>query len=201
LQNAGFESGRVNWLESSSRGYTLICTGTSCGTSPVTARTGSWYSWLAGANNEASQISQPVMLPAAQKATLSFWHRITSSDSCGYDYGYVRVLANGTTTTVKTFNLCSSTQTPSWVSNTVDLSAYAGQTITLIFRATADISQVSSLFLDDVRLVSGSTCTAAVDGSAAGTIIEPAAVASGEDIPAGPAPKLQGDSEPSTDRR
>lgn len=199
LQNSGFESGRANWQESSTNGYTLICTGTSCGASAGTPRTGSWLAWLAGANNEASQISQTVTLPAAQKATLSFWHRITSSDTCGYDYGYVRVLPNGaaTPTTVKTFNLCRTGQTSGWVSNTIDLSAYAGQTITLIFRATTDVSQVSSFFLDDTRLVSGNTCTAAAGDAA----IEPAAAASGEDLPAGPAPKPQGEAEPLTDRR
>jgi hypothetical protein len=199
LQNGGFESGRVNWQEASTRGFTLVCTATGCGSTTVVPRSGSYFSWLAGANNEASQISQALTLPAGQRATLTFWHRVQSSDICGYDYGYVRVLAGGITTTVKTFSLCSSTQTSGWVSNTIDLSSYAGRAITLIFRATADATQVSSFFVDDVRLASGSTCAASVDGVAG--VLEAAAADSGEDLPAGPAPKPQGPAEPEEDRR
>ncbi len=180
LKNPGFESGAVNWTQSSTKGYALICTSTSCGASPTTAHSGSYFSWLAGANSEASQISQSVTLPAGQKTTLSFWHRITSTDICGYDYGYVRVVANGTTTNVKTFNLCSSTQTSGWVKTTVDLSSYAGQTVTLVFRATADSTQISSFFVDDANLVSGSTCVAAADTGQ----VEAAALDGGQDIAA-----------------
>ena len=198
LKNPGFESGRVNWTESSTHGYALICNGTSCGTSPTAAHTGSYFTWLAGANSEVSQTSQTVVLPAGQKTTLSFWSRITSSDACGYDYGYVRVTAaNGTTTNVKTYNLCTSTQTSGWVKTTVDLSTYAGQTVTLAFRATTDTSAVSNFFVDDTVLVSGSTCVAA-----AGTdLIEAAAADAGEDIPASAAPKPQMPDGPGVEQR
>lgn len=197
LKNPGFESGAVNWTQSSTKGYALICTSTSCGASPTTARSGSYFSWLAGANSEASQISQAVTLPAGQKTTLSFWNRITSTDICGYDYGYVRVVANGTTTNVKTFNLCSSTQTSSWVKTTVDLSSYAGKTVTLVFRATADSTQISSFFVDDANLVSGSTCVAAADAGQ----IEAAALDGGQDIAPSVGPKPQTLEETAGERR
>ncbi len=188
LKNPGFESGAVSWTQSSAKGYALICTSTSCGASPTAAHSGTYFSWLAGANSEASQISQAVTLPAGQKTTLSFWNRITSTDTCGYDYGYVRVVANGVTINVKTFNLCTSTQTSSWVKTTVDLSNYAGQTVTLVFRATADSTQISSFFVDDANLVSGSTCVAAADAPQ----VEAAALDAGQDIPPSMAPKPQG---------
>ncbi len=184
LKNPGFESGRVEWTESSSNGYGLICTGTSCGAA-VTSRTGSYAAWLAGANRESSQISQPVTLPAGQSSTLSFWQRISSTDVCGYDYGYVRVLSNGVTTTVKSYNLCSSNNTSGWVNTKIDLSTYAGKTVTIIFRATTDSSNISSFFIDDTQLVSGSACAAA-----AGTAdVEAAAAESGEDIAPSTQPK------------
>jgi subtilisin family serine protease len=176
LKNPGFESGRVNWTESSTNGFPLICTPAGCG-STLTPRTGSYYSWLAGADSEASQISQSVTLPAGQKTTLSFWHRIVSSDSCGYDYGYVRVTSNGVTTNVKTYNLCTTTQTSGWVNTKIDLSSYAGRTITLSFRATTDVSLESSFFVDDTQLVSGNTCVVTSEGA-----IETPAQDSGEDI-------------------
>ncbi len=187
LKNGGFESGAVNWTQSSTKGYALICTSTSCGAAPTTAHSGSYFAWLAGANSEASQISQAVTLPPGQKTTLAFWNRIISTDTCGYDYGYVRVVANGTTTNVKTFNLCSSTQTSGWVKNTVDLSGYAGQTVTLVFRATADATQISSFFVDDANLVSGSTCVAAADAGQ----VEAAALDGGQDLLPSTGPKPQ----------
>ena len=177
----------MSWTQSSTKGYALICTTTSCGASPAAAHSGSYFSWLAGANSEASQISQAVTLPAGQKTTLSFWNRITSTDTCGYDYGYVRVVANGTTTNVKTFNLCTSTQTSGWVKTTVDLSSYAGQTVTLVIRATADSTQISSFFVDDANLVSGSTCVAAADAPQ----VEAAALDAGQDIAPSLGPKPQ----------
>ena len=142
---------------------------------------------MAGANSEASQINQIITLPAGQKATLSFWNRITSTDACGYDFGYVRVVANGTTTNVKTFNLCSSTQTSGWVKTNVDLTSYAGKTITLGFRATADSTQISSFFVDDANLVSGSTCVAAADAGQ----VEAAEQNGGQDIAPSMGPKPQ----------
>lgn len=188
LANPGFESGRVNWAESSSHGYALICSGASCG-GTATARTGSFVAWLGGTNSEASQIGQPVNLPAGQKVTLSFWRRTTSSDSCGYDYGYVRVLSNGVTTTVKSYSLCKSTNTNGWVNAQVDLSAYAGRTVTLIFRAATDVSLSSSLFVDDVQLVSGNSCVVSAGSE---DVVEPALLGSGEDIAPSTQPKSEG---------
>jgi hypothetical protein len=186
LANPGFESGRVNWTESSSHGYALICTGASCG-GTISPRTGSWATWLGGANSEISQISQAVTLPASQRATLSFWWRSTSNDACGYDYGYVRVQSNGATTTIATFQLCTSTNT-GWVKRNIDLSAYAGRTVTLSFRTTADNADVSSFFVDDVQVVSGNSCVVSADAQ---EVIEPPAQDSGEDIAPGPEPKPQ----------
>jgi bacillopeptidase F (M6 metalloprotease family) len=187
LKNPGFESGSVNWTQSSSSGYPLICTSSGCGTGAA-PRTGAYLAWLAGADNETSQVSQSVALPAGQKATLSFWHRISSSDTCGFDYGYVRVTSNGATTTVKTYNLCSSSQTSGWVNTKIDLSGYAGRTITLSFRATTDESLESSLFVDDTKLVSGNTCVVTSEEADAGAIENPAQD-SGEDLAPSGQPK------------
>ncbi len=186
LRNPGFESGRVNWTESSSSSYSLICTPAGCGSS-VPARTGSYYAWLGGADGEVSQVSQSIALPAGQKATLSFWHRIVSSDACGYDYGYVRVTSNGVTTNVKTYSLCSANQTSGWVNTKLDLSSYAGRTITVSFRATTDSSLESSLYVDDTKLVSGNTCV--VTSEEADGAIENPAQDGGEDIAPNQQPK------------
>jgi hypothetical protein len=140
LINGGFESGRnVGWTESSARGYAIVTTGTS--------HAGSWRAWHGGANNETAEISQSYTVPSTG-GTLVYWYRISSSDACGYDYGTVR--AN--TTNLVTYNLCSSTASTTWRQGSVSLAAYAGQTISIKFRATTDVSYASSFYVDDVSI-------------------------------------------------
>lgn len=140
IVNPGFESGRnVGWAESDTFGYALVSTGT--------AHLGSWRAWLGGANSDTAEISQVIVVPATG-GTLSYWYRITSTDVCGYDYGRVRI----NTTDIKSYNLCSSNVTSGFVQGTVSLAAYAGQTVTLRFRATTDSSYSSSFYIDDVAL-------------------------------------------------
>lgn len=194
LANGDFEGGRTGWTESASRGYALICSGTSCG-APVSPHTGSVVAWLGGASNEADQLSQTLTLPPGQKSVLSFWLRTISSDRCGRDFGYVRVLSNGVTKSIKTISLCTSTNSV-WTKVNIDLSFYAGQSIALIFRATTDGSWVSSMFVDDTQVVSGSSC---VTSASEGGTVEPAAEDSGEDLIPETQPAPDGGSEPSSE--
>jgi bacillopeptidase F (M6 metalloprotease family) len=142
----------------------LICTAASCGSSPVTPRSGSYLAWLGGADEETAELRQSLALPAGQPAILSFWRQIRSSDYCGYDYAYVNVTAAGVTKTLAKINLCRTTQTTRWVNQRLDLSAYAGKTITLAFRVTTDDSLVSNWFVDDISVVQSAACvTSKVD--------------------------------------
>ena len=142
--NGDFEAGRnVGWSERSSRGYRLVTTGS--------AHSGSWRAWLAGANREKSRIHQQITIPS-EGATLTFWYRIRSYDWCGYDFGYVRIGS----TTIKRYYLCSRNNMSGYVQDSIDLSAYAGQDITLSFMATNDYVYASSLYIDDVQLIAGS---------------------------------------------
>lgn len=50
------------------------------------------------------------------------------------------------------FDLCDSTNTGGWVTHSVNLGAYAGQSVTLQIRAETDASDNSNLFVDDVSL-------------------------------------------------
>jgi bacillolysin len=143
LVNGGFESGRnVGWTESDSSGYPLVTQGN--------AATGSWRAWLGGANNNSAQITQNYAVPAGG-ATLRYAYRVTSADVCGYDYGYVQV----NSTVLRSYNLCSSNQTGTYVQGSVSLSAYAGQTVAITFRATTDSLYVSSFYIDDVSVGAG----------------------------------------------
>ena len=132
----------MGWTESSTQGKQIV--------QAASGHSGSWLAWLGGVDDEASEIAQSIVVPAAG-ATLKYWYGIVSDDLCGYDYGYAMI----NSTEVKRYNLCNSAQTTTWVEGLVDISASAGQTVALKFRATTDVSGVSSFVLDDVSLTEG----------------------------------------------
>jgi serine protease len=152
IVNPGFESGHTGWTEYSALGYDLIMN-----PFPVTPHGGSWAAWLGGDHNEDSYIQQSVTVPAATPY-LSYWHWIDSEDFCGWDFGSVQV--NGTT--VNEYTLCASANTNGWVQRTVNLGAYAGQTVSLRIRVVTDSSFVSSLFVDDVAFQASASVPAAL---------------------------------------
>jgi hypothetical protein len=157
LSNGSFESGPGgSWTEHSSQtlGRSLIVNSTTTALpDSVTPHGGNWIAWLGGVNDESggdgyiAYISQTVDIPASHPV-LSFWEWIDSEDFCGWDYG--SVLVNDAEVT--TFDLCEDNNTGGWVESTLDLSAYAGQTVDLEFLVTTDDSFISNLFVDDVTL-------------------------------------------------
>lgn len=110
----------------------------------------SWGAWLGGANRETSEIVQSYAVPATG-GTLIYAYRISSSDACGYDYGYVKVNSKN----LVTYKLCSSNATNGFVQGSVSLNAYAGKTVKLKFRTTTDASYVSSFYIDNVSVAGG----------------------------------------------
>ncbi len=143
LANGDFEAGASAWTAASTKGRTLIRTAF---VGAVTAHSGQYAAWLGGAYSEQSTLSQTNVLVPAGTPYLAYWRWIASYDYCGYDHGYVKV--NGTA--VETFNLCDSAGTGGWVKRTLNVSAYAGQRVTLAFQATTDGSLNSNLFIDDI---------------------------------------------------
>lgn len=140
IPNGDFESGHVSWTEFSTHGGFQIDQNVI-----VSSHSGTWYAWLGGNYSDTSYIAQTITVPSSC-TSLAFYHWIASEDSCGWDYGYVRI--NGTT--VNTTQLCDDNDTNGWVKKVVDLSAYSGQTVTLQIRAVTDASFNSNWFVDDV---------------------------------------------------
>jgi hypothetical protein len=140
--NGDFESGPTGWVEYSLNGWDLIL---SVPAFPVTPHSGSWAVWLGGDDDEISYVQQQVTVPAGSPY-LAYWHWIGSDDTCGYDFGGVII----DSTVVDVYNLCSSANTGGWVKHVVNLSAYAGQSVSLQIRAETDSSLSSSLLVDDV---------------------------------------------------
>jgi hypothetical protein len=145
--NGDFESGPTGWQEYSTHGWDLIVTSFPSGVSP---RSGSWAVWLGGDDDEISYIRQQVTVPSSAPY-LTYWHWIQSDDLCGYDFGGVMI---NDSTVVDVYNLCSSANTGGWVKHSVNLGAYAGQTVWLQIRSETDGSLNSNLFVDDVTFQS-----------------------------------------------
>ncbi|MGW7822204.1 M1 family aminopeptidase [Streptomyces puniciscabiei] len=141
--NGGFESGTSPWSASSS---TVITS-----RSGQTAHGGSSYAWLDGVGStHTDTLGQSVTVPAGcDAATLTFWLHIDTDEttsSVAYDKLTARI---GSTTLGTWSNLDANT---GYVQKSVDVSAYAGQTVTLSFTGTEDESLQTSFVLDDIAL-------------------------------------------------
>ncbi|GAA1397147.1 hypothetical protein GCM10009639_34140 [Kitasatospora putterlickiae] len=141
LGNAGFETGAAApWTASS---------GVVDNSSSQAPRGGSWKAWLNGyGSTHTDTLSQTVTIPSGCKATLSFYLHIDTGESGTTVYDRLMVQANGTT--LKTYsNVDAAT---GYQLRTFDLSAYAGQTVTLKFTGTEDASLQTSFVIDDTSI-------------------------------------------------
>ncbi|NLE44228.1 MAG: hypothetical protein GX620_05870 [Chloroflexi bacterium] len=157
--NGSFESGAAHWTQYSSHGWALIMNSGFPGS--VAPRTGSWAAWLGGDDDEIAYVRQQVSVPPGAPY-LTYWYWIASSDSCGYDFGGVLV---NDATVVDVYELCSATNTGGWVKRTVDLSGYAGQSISFQIRVETNGSLNSNLFVDDVSFQASAAAAGDLDGA------------------------------------
>jgi len=155
LSNGDFEDGRDgSWSEYSSNGWPLILSASGLPTS-VSPHGGNWAAWLGGDDDETAILSQYVTIPS-NATTLNYWYWSGSEDYCGYDHAYVRFGS----TTLKTYNLCTSSNTGGWISQQINVTSWQEQTVELRFVAETDWSLNSNFFLDDVSI----STTAAASG-------------------------------------
>ncbi|MEU8034904.1 M1 family peptidase, partial [Streptomyces sp. NPDC049099] len=147
--NGGFESGTSPWSTSSS---TVITSRTG-----EAAHGGSSYAWLDGTGStHTDTLSQSVTIPAGcDAATLTFWLHIDTDETTS-SIAYDKLTAKIGSTTLATYsNLDENT---GYVQKSIDVSAYAGQTVSLSFTGTEDSSLQTSFVLDDIALgTSGGT--------------------------------------------
>lgn len=142
--NGGFESGTSPWTGN---------TGTIGAHSGRSPHGGTRFAWLAGNGSTSTEsIGQTVTVPpGCTQASLDFWLHIDTDESGSRAYDRLTVKAGATTlATLSNVNAGSG-----YVQRSVDLSAYAGQTVTLTFTATEDYSLQTSFVLDDVSLQNG----------------------------------------------
>jgi Zn-dependent metalloprotease len=146
LANPGFESGATSWTASSG----VIG---QWGTQGEPTHSGTWNAWLDGyGTTHTDTLSQSVTIPAGCRATLTFWLHIDTAETTttvAYDKLTVTV---GSTTVATYSNLNKST---GYVQKTIDVSSFAGQTVTLKFTGVEDSSLQTSFVIDDTALTLG----------------------------------------------
>ncbi|MEU2714376.1 M1 family aminopeptidase [Streptomyces sp. NPDC007205] len=147
--DGGFESGTSPWSTSSSAVVTSR--------SGEAAHGGSSYAWLDGTGStHTDTLGQSVTIPAGcDAATLTFWLHIDTDETTS-SIAYDKLTAKIGSTTLATYsNLDENT---GYVRKSIDVSAYAGQTVSLSFTGTEDSSLQTSFVLDDIALdTSGGT--------------------------------------------
>lgn len=152
LKNADFELGaNGDWLESSSQfggQGSLIYPEQALEQYDFEPHAGMYLAWLGGVNMESSALLQTVALPDYEKIALEFYYTINSEDECGKDTAEVTVDDD----LLLTLELCAENNSAEWLKGTVDLSAYAKQTVALGIRVQTDDERLSSFFVDSFAL-------------------------------------------------
>ncbi|WP_405476511.1 hydrolase [Streptomyces canus] len=148
LGNNGFESGSSTWSGTS---------GVITNSGDESARTGSYYAWLAGYGSaHTDTLSQSVTVPAAcTTATLSFYLHVDTAEtttSTAYDTLKAQVL-NSSGTVLSTLATYSNLNAASgYTQRSFSLAGYAGQTVTLKFTGTEGSTLQTSFVIDDTAL-------------------------------------------------
>ncbi|MGW4523634.1 putative Ig domain-containing protein [Amycolatopsis sp. NPDC004378] len=141
LGNPGFE-GSGSWTATSG-----VITDSSSGEAP---HAGSHLAYLDGyGSTHTDTLSQSVAIPAGCHATLTYYlHIDTAETTTTTQYDKLTVKA-GSTTLASYSNLDKAT---GYQLRTVDVSAFAGQTVTLTFTGAEDSSLQTSFCIDDTAL-------------------------------------------------
>ncbi|MYT22165.1 M1 family peptidase, partial [Streptomyces sp. SID7760] len=143
VTNGGFESGTSPWSQSQSSIITSRA--------GQAAHGGSSFAWLNGVGStHTDTLSQSVTIPAGcSTAALTFWLHIDTAEtttSTKYDKLTAKI---GSTTLATYSNLDKNT---GYAQKSFDVSAFAGQTVTVAFTGTEDSSLQTSFVVDDVAL-------------------------------------------------
>ena len=146
VANGDFEAGRTGWDEDTAYEYALIVHASGL-PNPITPQEGEWAAWLGGDAKLTTAIEQTISVPAAG-ATLVYWHWIDSIFACDGSTG--GVMLDGTV--VDPYPLCAGADTGGWVQRSVDVTAYAGQTVALRFTSHTKTDNYSSLYIDTVSV-------------------------------------------------
>ncbi|MFJ9445572.1 protease pro-enzyme activation domain-containing protein [Kitasatospora sp. NPDC101235] len=142
IGNGGFESGTASpWTASS---------GVIDNSASQPAHSGSWKAWMDGYGSaHTDTMSQTVSIPAGcASAKLTFWLHVDTAETGSTAYDKLTVQANGTT--LATYS--NTDAAAGYVQRTLDLTSFAGKSVTVTFTGTEDSSLQTSFVIDDVAL-------------------------------------------------
>ena len=146
LANPGFESGNTIWSA------TPAVIGQNGPSEP--AHSGTWNAWLDGyGTTHTDTVSQTVTIPAGcTNSMLSFWlHVDTSETTTTTQFDKLTLQVNSTTlATYSNLNKAAGYSQKSF-----NVGSFAGQTVTLKFTGTEDVSLQTSFVIDDTALNAG----------------------------------------------
>lgn len=158
--NGDFEYGTSGWTIWSKSGQGLIGSANFFASPAITPavypKSGDYMARLGGFGYDESELSQNITLPNTNPLFLSFHYQsrsFTGADCSGlYHGGQVRIfIANQLM--LDTY-LCYYNDLHQWTYGYFDISAVAGQTVSVILRVDAANSMWSYLYIDDIRLSS-----------------------------------------------
>jgi hypothetical protein len=141
VSNGGFESGTSPW--------TTTAGVVSANGSGESAHSGTYFAWLDGyGTTHTDTATQSVTIPSGCAATLSLYLHIDTAESGSTAYDKLTVKLGSTTlATYSNVNAASG-----YSLKTFNVSSFAGQTVTLSFSGTEDVSLQTSFVIDDVSL-------------------------------------------------
>jgi len=120
------------------------------------------YAQLGGRNDANDTLTQTIAIPAGSTSTqLAFWVSISTTETNGRAYDYLRVEVHdtggallATPMTLSNLNSASNGNQPGvyFQPAAIDLSAYAGETVELVFHGTNDSEYATTFLIDDVSV-------------------------------------------------
>ena len=149
ILNGGFEGSAAPWAVSSG----VWCTNSTC--KGESAKSGTGFLWLDGYGAvHTDTASQTFKLTAGPSATLVFYLHVDTKQKASAgarDKLTVSIASGGSTKTLATYSNLDAA--PGYVQRKIDLSAYAGKTLTLKFTGTENGSAQTSFVMDNVAVV------------------------------------------------
>ncbi|HKQ72361.1 MAG TPA: S8 family serine peptidase [Blastocatellia bacterium] len=149
IVNGGFEGSAAPWT----------LTGGAVRSTGGNHHTGTGYLILGGVNNASQSAFQQITIPSGTSPSLNFWLNITSAETTTvtqFDRFFVEVRSTSgallaTLATFSNLNKVAATNAYT-LRGAFNLSSFAGQTVRIQFRATTDVSLITSFRVDDVSV-------------------------------------------------
>jgi Zn-dependent metalloprotease len=147
LANPGFESGAASWTSSAG----VIG---QWGSQGEPTHGGTWNAWMDGyGRSHTDTVSQSVTIPSGcGNSTLSFWLHVDSSETTT-SVAYDKLTVTVGSTTLATFSNLN--KAAGYQLRSFNVGSFAGQTVTVKFTGTEDVSLQTSFVLDDTALTAG----------------------------------------------